>query len=135
MPEEQYRTVLQRYRELLKEAQEELTRRRNTLGPVTLVRFPKLNPPDIRGEAKRLALGKVFQQEKVTNTVENWLRMSLTADGKEFLVAEPVLKQKDRSMVWDLDAGVIIAVQNLLQLSKGEIFDNTGDWCEARAHR
>jgi uncharacterized membrane protein len=24
-------------------------------------------------------------------------------------------------------------VQNLLQLSKGEIFDNTGDWREARA--
>jgi hypothetical protein len=84
---EQYREALQRYRESLKEAQEEVTRRRNTLGPVTLVRFPKLNHPDIRGEARRLAFGKVFQQEKITNTVETWLRMSLTHDEKEFLIA------------------------------------------------
>jgi hypothetical protein len=133
MPEEQYRMALQRYRELLKEAQEEVTRRRDKLGPVTLVRFAKLNPPDIKGEAKRLALGRVFQQEKTTNTVEDWLRMSLSAEKKQFLVAEPVLKQTDRKVLWDRDAGVIIAVQHLLQLSKGEIFDSTGDWREAHA--
>ena len=99
---------------------------------MTLVRFPKLNPPGIRGKAKRLALGKVFQQEKITNTAENWLRMSLTHDRKHFLIAEPVLKQRFRSVVWDPEAGVIVAVQDLRQLSKGKIFDKTGDWREAR---
>jgi hypothetical protein len=34
---------------------------------------------------------------------------------------------------WDLEAVFIIALQDLLQLSKGEIFDNSGDWREARA--
>jgi hypothetical protein len=33
MPEEQYRTALQRYRVWLIEAQEEVTRRRSALGP------------------------------------------------------------------------------------------------------
>jgi hypothetical protein len=133
MPEEQYRTALQRYRELLNEAQEEVTRRRGALGPVTFVRFARLHPPDITGEAKRFALGKVFEQEQITRIVEEWLRRSLQDDNKQFLVAEPVLKLTDRKVLWDRVAGVIIAVQHLCQLSKGEIFNIKDDWREAQA--
>jgi hypothetical protein len=133
MPEEQYRTALQRYREWLKEAQEEVTRRRNILGPVTLVRLAKLQTPDIKGEAKRQVLGRVYERAVLTKIVEEWLRKSLMPDGKQFLVAEPVLKQKERSVFWDLEAGVLIAAQDLHQLVKGEIFDSNGDWRAARA--
>ena len=123
---EQYREALQRYRELLTHAQEEVTRRRNTLGPVTFVRFPKLTNLDITGEARRCALGRMFHQEAITNAVETLLRMNLTCDDKEFLIAEPVLKQQDRSVIWDRDAGIIVAVQALSQLWKGKILDNKG---------
>ncbi len=75
----------------------------------------------------------MFHQEAVTNAVEEWLRESLRQDGKQFLVVEPVLKQRNRSIVWDLDAEVIIAMQHPHQLSTGEIFDKTSDWRDARA--
>jgi hypothetical protein len=133
MPEEQYRTDLQRYRELLNEAQKEVTRRRGALGPVTFVRSARLHPPDITGEAKRFALGKVFEQEQITRIVEEWLHRSLQDENKQFLVAEPVLKQTDRKVLWDRVAGVIMNVQHLCQLSKGEIFNIKDDWREAQA--
>ncbi len=100
---------------------------------MTIIWFPKLNSPDIRRNAKRLTLGKVFHQEAVTNAVEEWLRESLRQDGKQFLVIEPVLKQRNRSIVWDLDAEVIIAMQHPHQLSTGWIFDETSDCRDTRA--
>lgn len=133
MAEEQYREALQKYREWLQDAQEEVTRRRSTLGPVTLVRFSKLTTPDMTGQEKRCALGKVFHQEGITNAVENWLRRSLASDGKEFLIAEPVLMQQGRSVSWDRETGVVVAVQDLSQLWKGKIYDNKGEWREAKA--
>jgi hypothetical protein len=50
--------------------------------------------------------------------------MSLTHDDKEFRIAEPVLKQQDRSVVCDWDAGVIVALQALVQLLMGNLRQN-----------
>jgi hypothetical protein len=61
------------------------------------------------------------------------LRRSLRDENKQFLVAEPVLTQEDWKVLWDRKAGVILAVQHLDQLSKGEIFDSNDDWREAHA--
>ena len=133
MTEDQYRTALQRYRVLLTEAQEEVTRRRGALGPVTFVRFARLPPPDITGEERRLAFGKVLDQDRITQIVEKWLRRSLKEENKQFLFAEPVLTQEGWKVLWGRKEGVILAVQHLDQLSKGEIFDSNDDWRGAHA--
>jgi hypothetical protein len=133
MPEDQYRTALQRYRVLLTEAQEEVTRRRGALGPVTFVQFARLPSPDITGEERRLAFGKVLDQDRITQIVEKWLRRSLKEENKQFLFAEPVLTQEGWKVLWGRKEGVILAVQHLNQLSKGEIFDSNDDWRGAPA--
>ena len=54
--------------------------------------------------------------------------MILTGEGKEFLLDQPVFKNKDRNIVWDLDAGAIVAVQHRNQLVEGKVFDDSGGW-------
>ena len=78
---------------------------------------------------KKAAFGRVFDQEATTVVVQEWLRMSLAGEGeKGFLLAQPVFTKKDRNIVWDLDAGAIVAVQHRNQLVEGKVFDDSGGW-------
>ena len=126
---EEYDVTIQSFRELLAAARAEIRRRRNLLGPITLFRLQGLHAPAIPPRDKKAAFGRVFDQEATTVVVQEWLRMSLAGEGKkEFLLAQPVLKQKDRNIFWDLDAGAIVAVQHRHQLVEGKVFDDSGGW-------
>jgi hypothetical protein len=48
--------VLERYRQQLQEGKQEVARRRNLLGPLTFVRLPKLQSPQIRRQDARRCL-------------------------------------------------------------------------------
>ena len=126
---EEYDVTIQSFRNLLAAARAEIRRRRNLLGPITLFRLQGLHAPAIPPRDKKAAFGRVFDQEATTVVVQEWLRMSLAGEGKkEFLLAQPVLKQKDRNIFWDLDAGAIVAVQHRHQLVGGKVFDDSGGW-------
>jgi hypothetical protein len=126
---EEYDGIIQRFRGRLATAKEEIRRRRNLLGPITLIRLPSLTSPAIPRRDKKPVLGKVFDREAVTTVVQEWLRTSLAMEGKEFLLAQPVFGNKDRNHTfWDLGAGAVVAVQHLNQLTAGKVFDDSGGW-------
>jgi hypothetical protein len=125
---EEYDDIIQRFRGRLTTAKEEIRRRRNLLGPITLIRLPGLNLPAIPPNDKKSVLGKVFDREVATIVVQEWLRTSLAMEGKGFLLAQPVFKNKDRNIVWDLDVGAIVSVQQWNQLTVGKVFDDSGGW-------
>jgi hypothetical protein len=75
-----------------------------------------------------LPIGRVFDREAATIVVQEWLRTSLTVEGKGFLLAQLVFKNQDQNIVWDLGAGAIVAVQHWNQLTEGKVFDDSGGW-------
>jgi len=125
---EEYDVIIQSFRERLAAAREEIRRRRNLLGPITLIRLQGLHMPAIPTRDRKSVLGRVFDREAVTIVVQEWLRTSLAAEGKGFLLAQPVFKIQDKNTVWDTGAGAIVAVQHWNQLTEGKVFDDSGGW-------
>ena len=70
---EEYDVIIQHFRERLAAARAEIRRRKDLLGPITLFRFQGLHAPAIPPRNKKVALGRVFDQEAATVVVQEWL--------------------------------------------------------------
>jgi hypothetical protein len=127
------RGALRQHLETVSQCKAEVVRRRDLLGPLVLVRIPKLENADLGRTQSRIVRAGGVNIRELTSILTLWFRGCLKGNEGDFLCLQPIMKKTlpHEPVAWDGEKGVVMVLQATTQLN-GRVFGK-GDWKCANA--